>query len=695
MKQFLLIAILLLGWCQAGFSQGQNNFWAFGHGAGLEFNNGTVTAFTDSMLTESACAAVASSSGNLLFYTNGTKIWNRNHQVMPNGTGLLGNYESTFSQGAVIVPFIEDTNKYYVFYMKDYNATQEDDLYYSVVDMSLSNGLGDVVSGQKNTWVDSGMSTSLTAVPGTNCNVWLVAHLRDTNIAKSYEITASGIDLLNPVVSTAGQWTGPYAYETSMMKASPDHQKIGLSNFTIASSNGETLVFSGIELLSFDQATGQVISSEVIDLTPVSFYNFLSMEFSPDGSKLYACAPFLALFGSSSVYQYDLSLGNLTAIQASKTALGSPVLVSDLKRAPDGKIYVTSSFGVPATTIDAISSPNVAGVACNYTVAAVTLQNGTYATSTLPTFVTLPEQDTFSGRKDTVICNGQGLAFTLPAGYFHYYFQGNKLDSTVVHIDTPGTYYFEYDNYCEWHADTLHVSTFNLNAGLKDTSLCSNDFKLTLDASGTNPAGTGYLWSDGSRLPGFDVTKPGAYWVKMSVNGCQDTDTVTIGEIVAPEVYLGPDTTICLGEKLILEGPPADSFLWQDGSEGRKFNVSQTGKYTLTAFRDGCSDTSSVLVSIVDCNCNLFVPNAFSPNGDGLNDKFEPKLDCNSARSTYKISIYNRFGQRVFLSYRADDAWDGTFNGQKQDMGTYFYRIEYENWERKLFVRQGDLTLLR
>lgn len=695
MKRFVFIALFLLVCQQTSFCQGQNNFWTFGHGAGLEFNNGTVTAFTNSMLTESACASVASSSGNLLFYTNGKTIWDRNHQVMTNGAGLLGDNESSFSQGAVIVPFIEDTNKYYVFYMKDYNSTEEDDLYYSVVDMSLSNGLGDVVSGQKNIWIDSGMSSSLTTIPGLNCNIWLVTHLRDTNIAKSYEITASGINLLNPVVSTAGNWTGPYAYGTSMMKASPNHQKIGLTNFTISDVNGETLIFSGIELLSFDQATGQVLSSEVIDQTNVFFYNFLSMEFSPDGSKLYTAAPFLALFGLSSVFQFDLSLGTLSAIQASKTALASPALVSDLKRGPDGKIYVTSSFSVQGTVLDVITDPNVAGTACNYTAAAVSLLNGTYATSTLPTFVTLPVQDTISQTKDTLICDGQGLTITLPEGFFHYYFQGAKLDSTIVHIDSVGTYYFEYDNYCERHIDTIHVGKYILDAGLKDTSLCSNTFELTLDATAINPVGTDYVWSTGSHQPRFEVTRSGIYWVKMSFKGCSDTDTVTIGEITAPIVNLGGDTAICQGDKLILTGPPADSFLWQNGSRGRQFSVSQAGEYSLIAFLNGCVDADTIIVSANDCNCTLFVPNAFSPNADGLNDKFEPRLDCNNARSEYRISIYNRYGQRVFMSYQADDAWDGTINGKIQDVGTYFYRIEYENWQGQHFVKQGDLTLLR
>ena len=109
-----------------------NNIWAFGVGAGMDFTTAPPTAVTNSMNTESGCAAVSSYAGNLLFYTNGETIWDRNHNPMPNGTGLTGyGPAATAGQGVLIVPVINDTNKYYIF-------TKNTNLYYSVVDLGLN-----------------------------------------------------------------------------------------------------------------------------------------------------------------------------------------------------------------------------------------------------------------------------------------------------------------------------------------------------------------------------------------------------------------------------------------------------------------------------------------------------------------------------------------------------------------------------
>ena len=102
---FFLIFFLLVFFFSSNklFAQGEANIWYFGHGAGLDFNSGTPIAITDGALnTVEGCASISNSSGSLLFYTNGATVWNKQHQPMPNGTGLMGDSSST--QAAVIVP---------------------------------------------------------------------------------------------------------------------------------------------------------------------------------------------------------------------------------------------------------------------------------------------------------------------------------------------------------------------------------------------------------------------------------------------------------------------------------------------------------------------------------------------------------------------------------------------------------------
>jgi len=107
MKNF--ITILLFFCAVSVLAQGEANFWYFGRQGGLNFNNGnTIVSSGSSINTNEGCATFSNAQGNLLFYTDGTKVWNKNHDVMPNGTNLLGNPSS--SQSAIIVPHPGNSN---------------------------------------------------------------------------------------------------------------------------------------------------------------------------------------------------------------------------------------------------------------------------------------------------------------------------------------------------------------------------------------------------------------------------------------------------------------------------------------------------------------------------------------------------------------------------------------------------------
>ena len=140
-------------------AQNQANWWFFGAYAGLNFNsmstgaNPIPTAVNNgAMRTTEGCASISDASGNLLFYTDGITVWDSRHQTMPNGTGLMGNGSST--QSGVIVPDPVNKKKYFVF-TADHGGAGiiHRGLRYSVVDMSLNSGFGDVATASKNTLV--------------------------------------------------------------------------------------------------------------------------------------------------------------------------------------------------------------------------------------------------------------------------------------------------------------------------------------------------------------------------------------------------------------------------------------------------------------------------------------------------------------------------------------------------------------
>ncbi len=100
-----------------GFSQGEFNNWYFGNKAGITFNSGTPVVLTDGqMLVQRASISVSDSLGNLLFYSDGQRVWNRNHQVMPNGTNLQAGLVQ--DQSVNVIQKIEDDSSYYIFTMK-------------------------------------------------------------------------------------------------------------------------------------------------------------------------------------------------------------------------------------------------------------------------------------------------------------------------------------------------------------------------------------------------------------------------------------------------------------------------------------------------------------------------------------------------------------------------------------------------
>ena len=175
MKKLLLltISIFIIASCVKG--QGDSNNWYFGSNAGVTFTSGAPVALTNGALsTTEGCATISDAAGNLLFYTNGISIWNRNYVTMPNGTGLLGNTSST--QSAIIVQQPNNNNIFYVF-----TVAGAASLCYSVVDMTLNAGLGDVTA-VKNVALCSPVTEKVTAIKHCNNNdIWVITHLSSSN----------------------------------------------------------------------------------------------------------------------------------------------------------------------------------------------------------------------------------------------------------------------------------------------------------------------------------------------------------------------------------------------------------------------------------------------------------------------------------------------------------------------------------
>lgn len=207
-----------------------------------------------------------------------------------------------------------------------------------------------------------------------------------------------------------------------------------------------------------------------------------------------------------------------------------------------------------------------------------------------------------------------------------------------------------------------------------------------------------YEWQDGSTDSTFLVTTGGTYSVTVSdlARRCELSDTIAI-EMLDLELDLGPaDSVLCHPEGIVLTTnlPAGTTFEWQDGSTQSDYAVTKAGIYTVTAkFRD-CILTDSI--SITQCDPCVGIPNAFTPNGDNLNDTFHPYIGC--VVTNYNFKIYNRWGEVVFETSNSGDEWDGTVNGKDAPSDLYIYQVTFEREDkgRQLKdVRRGEVVLLR
>lgn len=297
------------------------------------------------MLAYEGCSSIADSAGNLLFYTEGKTVWNRFHQVMSNGTGLLGDSAST--QSGLIVKQPGNRNIYFVFSL-DYLG-HANGLHYSTVDMDQANGLGAVTI--KNTLIVTPSSEKLAAV--RHCNgedIWVVSHDYPGNTFRANLVTASGVSS-EAVLSSTGIYYMDVVFTQGSMKFSPDGKRLGACAFYFNIPGAE---YGGFEIFDFDNATGVVSNAFTLKTSGLAY----GCEFSPDGSKFYG----VAMAGDTRLSQWDLNAGSGPAIAASE--YGFPVSrATSLQLAVNGKIYISKNG---QGSMDVIDNPNAGGANCNY-----------------------------------------------------------------------------------------------------------------------------------------------------------------------------------------------------------------------------------------------------------------------------------------------------------------------------------------
>lgn len=333
--------------------------WYFGLNSGLTFNSGMPEQLINGALnTLEGCATISNADGVLLFYTDGVNVWDNTHEKMPNGENLFGSFSST--QSAIIIPNPANTNIYYIFTTDAVQNYQVDDpvsrgFHYSVVDMSLNGGLGDVTT--KNVNLLPNGSEKVTAVKAADNNYWVVTHYNNKFYA--YKVSASGVST-SPTVSTIGPTISDYNNIRGSLKASPDGSKIAITHTLFEPIYGGRLF-----LYNFNNTTGQLTLQRLLSADYVMY----GIEFSSDSTKLYASGKSVIdegeATGTIQLFQYDL---DAIAIADSEYLVHEfdLDLLGDLSGALqigiDRKIY----HAVPGEYLSVIHSPNNLGSDCDF-----------------------------------------------------------------------------------------------------------------------------------------------------------------------------------------------------------------------------------------------------------------------------------------------------------------------------------------
>ncbi|WP_105022989.1 T9SS type A sorting domain-containing protein [Nonlabens xylanidelens] len=370
MRKLILLGFVMS--CLLSYSQEEGNFWYFGQNAGLDFSTTPPTPLSNGQInTLEGCTAISDNLGNLLFYSDGVTVWNRNHSIMLNGTGLAGSPTSVHS--SIAVKDLSSTSKWYLFTIGD-DFTTNTGLSYSVIDMSLDSGLGGIMPSQKNILINANFHEKLAITKNaTNDGYWLLTFDQPNYYA--YRVGQGSVDSTTPVISNV-PISSVLQTIRGVLKFSPDGTKV--INTSVRDSFGAILSV-------FDTQTGIVSTSYSLTHNDNAYSLFHGAEFSPDSNLVYLNAN-SQNFGNAClsynrrIYQYDVSGGS--------TWNSTPFLLANslgtrgaLQLGRDGKIYISRNC---QPWLAVINNPTIPGSGANYVFDGIALTPNTESKEGLP-----------------------------------------------------------------------------------------------------------------------------------------------------------------------------------------------------------------------------------------------------------------------------------------------------------------------
>ncbi|RLD38111.1 MAG: hypothetical protein DRI89_14625 [Bacteroidetes bacterium] len=361
MKRATLLLLLLVFIGYVVNAQNQANLWYWSQYCGLDFNSG-IPVYNDQIIiaSHSAMSVMCDTNGNLLLSCNGIQVVNREGNTMPNGQNLIGS--TVASMGALIVQQPGSDHLYYVFTVSN-EYPENIGMYYSVVDMNLDGGLGDVTS-EKNVpladaWAASNKLTSVRHANGED--IWIISrNFKADQYYVAFLLTSTGLSTEG--VMSLVQWRDDMNNEGNM-KITHNKKYMAAAYRHYKSENG---AFSQcIDICSFNAASGKIELLYTISKNPNDWsgqYQPWAVEFSPDSKLLYVTFYKEVM----ELYQYDMQYVEDSAQFKQSETLITKGPVNGLQLARDGKIYCTGYLTTEYDYLSVIHEPWKRGADCNF-----------------------------------------------------------------------------------------------------------------------------------------------------------------------------------------------------------------------------------------------------------------------------------------------------------------------------------------
>lgn len=610
--------------CQA---QKEGSVWYFGNKAGLDFKTNPPTVLSDGQLdTEEGCLTVADRiTGQMLFYSDGSLVWGKNHQLMPSlPTGGLGGHFSS-SQSGIVIPDPANPFQYYIFSVYE---KANGPIYWAKVDVSANNGNGDVIAS-KNLLLDNPCE-KIAAIGNCITNeYWVVGHKFESDSFYAWKVTSSGIAA--PVITKIGSFiTNANARIAALgyLKFSPNGKRLAAAHFSPVNT---------IEIFDFDQNTG-TLSNPIID----TFSQSYGCSFSPNSKLLYASS-------RRRIIQYNVSLPTASQVIASRNTIGNVSQYGALQNAINGKMYHSGNatiLSLGSAYLNTINKPNLYGAACDFQDSSQVLTPG-LSLEGLPSIVEnfLIGETKLEPPSNLSICPGGSIDYPIlnevringiiPSNTVSINADTSNLIFTPTNT-TKYTIYYQSQGFCNYQ-DSIEF-TIQVNAVIANFDITPSEITMAnpvFNLVNQSQNATSYNWLENNLQFSTDIN---------------------------PSVLKTDTGTYCF--KLIAQNTQA------------------------------CIDSITKCGIVENVDYGVFIPNAFSPNGDGINNTFRALY----GRSIIfeNMSIYNRWGNCIFQTTNPFEDWDGKFKGLECETGVYFYIFNYsKKGQPGRIIRKGDLHLIR